>query len=148
MQFILGDNSMGYPGDIMHDIVLKELKRNYPASEGWVISGETRKIGNDEVFSLSKRRGINQVASVGVSFEKQIDNDLVSDLKVSAGSAAARKAAWHASVIVPQGAEVTNAVPGMKILYMRSFRYEGKDLQWLKRPVGNPVVSQPPQASS
>ena len=68
---------MGYSGDIMHDIVQKELKRNYPASEGWVVSGVSKKIGNDEIFSVSRRRGSSQVVTVGVTFSRIIEPGLV-----------------------------------------------------------------------
>ncbi len=77
MQFVLGDYSMGYSGDIMHDIVQKELKRNYPASEGWVISEAHKQVGNDEIFTLSRRRGSNQVVTVGATFERIVGPGLV-----------------------------------------------------------------------
>jgi len=53
MQVSSGDLLMGYSGHIMHDIVQNELKRNYPAGEGWVISGPAKPVGNDEIFLLS-----------------------------------------------------------------------------------------------
>lgn len=139
---------MGYSGDIMHDIVQKELRRNYPASEGWTISGAPKAIGNDEVFMVSKRQKSNQVASVGVSFARVVGSDLVSAVMEGKTSTAAKKSSWHSSIIVPQGADLSGLPDGIKILYMRSFRYEGKDLTWLKRPVGSSATAQSTQASS
>lgn len=139
---------MGYSGDIMHDIVQKELKRNYPASEGWVISGAPKQIGNDEIFSLSRRRGSNQVTTVAATFGRMVEPGLISSLMEGKETTAAKKGTWHASLLVPQGTEVSGLPAEIKVIFMRSFRYEGKDLLWLKRPVGSQAVTQSTQASS
>jgi hypothetical protein len=148
MQFLIGDHSMGYSGDIMHDIVQKELKRNYPASEGWVISGAPKQVGNDEIFSLARRRGSNEVATVGATFGRIVGPGLVSALMDGKSTPAAKKGTWHACLLVPQGTDVSGLPEGIKVIFMRSFRYEGKDLLWLKRPAGSPAASQSTQASS
>lgn len=138
---------MGYSGDIMHDIVQKEIKRNYPASEGWVITGTPKQVGNDEIFTLSRRQGKNQVATVGATFERVISQDLLSALVAGKEATAAKKGIWHASLLVPQGTDISGIPEGMKFIFMRSFRYEGKDLLWLKRPAGSQVTTQSTQAS-
>jgi hypothetical protein len=148
MQFVLGDYSMGYSGDIMHDIVQKELKRNYPSSEGWVISGAAKQVGNDEIFSLSRRRGTNQVATVGASFGKIVGPGLISAMMEGKATPAAKKGTWHACLLVPQGTDVSGLTDDIKVIFMRSFRYEGKDLLWLKRPVGSAAATQSTQAST
>ncbi len=130
----------------MHDIVQKELKRNYPASEGWVISGATQQVGNDEIFSVSRRRGSNQVASVAATFGKIVGPGLISALLEGKATQAAKKSAWHACLLVPQGTDVSGLPDEMKVIFMRSFRYEGKDLLWLKRPVGSQAAQQSTQA--
>lgn len=139
---------MGYSGDIMHDIVQKELKRNYPASEGWVISGAPKQVGNDEIFSLSRRRGSNQVTTVAATFGRMVEPGLISSLMEGKETTAAKKGTWHASLLVPQGTEVSGLPAEIKVIFMRSFRYEGKDLLWLKRPVGSQAVTQSTQAST
>ncbi len=148
MQSELGDYSMGYSGDIMHDIVQKELKRNYPASEGWVISGTQKQVGNDEIFTLSRRRGSSQVASVGTTFGRIVGSGLISALMAGKTTPAAKKGTWYACILVPQGTDVSGLPEGMKVIFMRSFRYEGKDLLWLKRPLGSPAAVQSTQATS
>jgi hypothetical protein len=148
IQFVVGDYSMGYSGDIMHDIVQKELKRNYPASEGWVISETHKQVGNDEIFLISRRRGSNQVATVGATFERIVEPGLIAALIESGATPAAKKGTWHSCLLVPQGTEVFGLPAGMKIIFMRSFRYEGKDLLWLKRPAGTQAAAQSTQASS
>jgi hypothetical protein len=132
---------MGYSGDIMHDIVQKELKRNYPASEGWIITGAPKQVGNDEVFSLSRRRGSNQVVTVGTTFERKIGQSLLSAIMEGRESPAAKKGAWYGSLLVPQGTDISGIPEDVRIIFMRSFRFEGKDLLWLKRPVGNPDIA-------
>jgi hypothetical protein len=139
---------MGYSGDIMHDIVQKELKRNYPASEGWVVRGASRKIGNNEIFSVSRRRGSSQVVTVGATFERIIGPGFVSALVAEKETPAAKKGTWHASLLVPQGTDISGLPPEIKAIFMRSFRYEGKDLLWLKRPTGSQAQAQSTQAST
>ncbi len=148
MQLVLGDHAMGYSGDIMHDIVQKELKRNYPASEGWVISGTAKQVGDDEIFLLSRRRGSNQVATVGATFGRIVGQGLVSALLEGKATPAAKKSSWHACLLVPQGTDVSGLPADIKVIFMRSFRYEGKDLLWLKRPAGTQVAAQSTQAST
>jgi len=139
---------MGYSGDIMHDIVQKEIKRNYPASEGWVISGTPKQVLNDEIFLLSRRRGSNQVATVGATFGRIVGPGLVSAMMEGKETPAAKKGTWHACLLVPQGTDVSGLPDGMKVIFMRSFRYEGKDLLWLKRPAGSAAATPSTQASS
>ncbi len=147
MQREVGDYSMGYSGDIMHDIVQKELKRNYPASEGWVISDARKQAGDIEIFTVSRRRGSNQVATVGATFERIVGSGLASALLQGKAAPAAKKGTWHASLLVPQGTDVSGLPGEIKVIFMRSFRYEGKDLLWLKRPAGNQSATQSSQAS-
>ena len=147
MQREVGDYSMGYSGDIMHDIVQKELKRNYPASEGWVISDARKQAGDIEIFTVSRRRGSNQVATVGATFERIVGSGLASALLQGKAEPAAKKGTWHASLLVPQGTDVSGLPGEIKVIFMRSFRYEGKDLLWLKRPAGNQSATQSSQAS-
>jgi hypothetical protein len=139
---------MGYSGDIMHDIVQKELKRNYPASEGWVISEAHKQVGNDEIFTLSRRRGSNQVVTVGATFERIVGPGFIAALIEGGATPAAKKSAWHSCLLVPQGTEVSGIPDGIKVIFMRSFRYEGKDLLWLKRPAGTQAAAQSTLASS
>ena len=48
---------MGFSADIMHTIVEKELKRHYPASEGWVLQPEPVTAGRDNYIRSRKERG-------------------------------------------------------------------------------------------
>ena len=82
---------MGYSGDIMHDIVQKELKRNYPASEGWVVKGASKKVGNDEIISVSRRRGSSQVVTVGATFSRIIEPGLVASMLAEQETPAKKK---------------------------------------------------------
>jgi hypothetical protein len=103
---------------------------------------------NDEIFSLSRRRGSSQVVTVGASFARVIGQELISALMEGKETAAAKRGTWYGGLLVPQGTDVSGLPEGIKVVFMRSFRYEGKDLLWLKRPAGSQVAVQSTQASS
>jgi hypothetical protein len=126
---------MGYSGDIMHNIVQKELVRYYPHSEGWVLKAGSKKIGNDEIFTLTRRKGRLETASVGVTFSDRIAQGFIDALMSEAMTPDAKKSAWHPSVVVPQGAYTGNAPERVVIRQMRSFSYQNKDLIWAKRNI-------------
>jgi hypothetical protein len=77
-----------------------------------------------------------------------VEPGLISSLMEGKETTAAKKGTWHASLLVPQGTEVSGLPAEIKVIFMRSFRYEGKDLLWLKRPVGSQAVTQSTQAST
>jgi hypothetical protein len=132
---------MGYTGDIMHSIVEKELKRNYPGSEGWVLQPESKKIGKDEIFTLIKKRGgKNEAAFVGITFERKIDAPFLEALIATSKSPAASRSAWHYALIAPQGIDQTGIPGPMKVIYMRAFRYDDGGLVWLKHPTQKPAA--------
>jgi hypothetical protein len=139
---------MGYTGDIMHAIAEKELKRNYPLSDGWVLRPESKKIGKDEIFTLIKKRGgKNETAFVGITFEKTLDNSLIQALLMDAGSPAAARTTWYCALIAPQGIDQGNIPDTIKVIYMRSFKYEDSSLVWLKHPTQKPSVKSSSQTT-
>ena len=125
---------MGYSGDIMHDMALKELKRHYPTSEGWSIAGESTKFGENEIFSLYRRGLRKQSAIVGIVFDRQLTHEFIAALT-------GNKASSIRGLIIPQGVDTSHLPAGVKIGFMRAFRYEGNDLLWLKKPVTNTVTA-------
>ena len=126
---------MGFSGDIMHSIVEKELKRNYPVSEGWVSQPGSKKIGSGEIFTLTKKRGgKNEVAFVGITFEKAVSSELIDDLISSSKYPAGSRTVSHTALIVPQGTDTKNVHSSVRVTWMRAFRYKDSDLVWLKHP--------------
>jgi len=126
---------MGYSSDIMHTIVEKELKRHYPASEGWMLQAATVKVGKDELYSFTKRTGgKTEAVFVGITFGKTISEELIGELTGSLKSRAAGRSVSHLALIVPQETEVKNVPPTVTVSRMRAFSYAGDELVWLKHP--------------
>jgi hypothetical protein len=124
---------MGFSSDIMHTIVEKELKRHYPASEGWTLQPVPVKVGKDEIYTLSRRTGgKNETVFAGITFEKTISNELVGELSASLKSRAAMRSVAHLALIVPQETGTGNVLQTVTVSRMRAFRYAGDDLMWLK----------------
>jgi hypothetical protein len=126
---------MGFSSDIMHTIVEKELKRHYPASEGWTLQPAPAKVGKDEIYTFSRRTvGKNETVFAGITFEKTISEELVGELTASLKSRAATKSVAYLALIVPQDTDIRNVPPAVTVSRMRAFRYVGDDLMWLKHP--------------
>jgi hypothetical protein len=126
---------MGSNEDIMHEFVKKELIRAYPSSDGWVVSPAGPK-GKDQGFVAKKRfKGKTISVNILVSFDKKVTKDLINKLS------GFRKSPDIASVlVVPQGADV-GVVPGdIKVRFMRSFAFEGKDLVWIRKRLQSPAT--------
>jgi hypothetical protein len=133
---------MGYTSDIMHTIVEKELKRHYPVSDGWVLQPGSKKVGRSEIFTITKKRGgKNEVAFVGISFEKTTSSELINELRSAVQSPAALRAMSQSALIVPQGTDEKNVPASVKVTYMRAFRYTDDELIWLKHPLHKAEVS-------
>ena len=124
---------MGYAGDIMHDMALKELRRHYPMSEGWSVAGEPKKFGENEIYLLYRRGMRSQSATVGISFDRVFAPGFI-DMLIGAGPGAAKPSSIT-GLIVPQGVDTSHLPGGIRVGFMRAFRYEGYDLLWLKKPV-------------
>jgi hypothetical protein len=125
---------MGSNEDIMHDFVMKELKRLYPIVDGWQI-GHAQKTGLGEGFVISRRaQGRFEGAHVLVSFDKRVTDETIKalqDLAVQSPIPGARSP--KLVLMIPQGAEVGNIPLGIEVVPMTRFGYEGKVLVWLKR---------------
>ena len=126
---------MGFSDDIMHTIVEKELKRRYPASEGWVLQPGPATVGRDEVYSITRRTGgKSEAVFVGISFEKTVSDELIRELTNSLSSRLAVRSVSHLALIVPGNTDAKNVPPAVNVHRMRAFRYINDDLMWLKHP--------------
>jgi hypothetical protein len=127
---------MGSNEDIMHEFVKKELIRAYPSTDGWSVSPIGGK-GKDQGFVARKRfKGKTISVNILVSFDKKVTKNLVDKLN------SLRKNPDIASVlVVPQGAEVGMVPDDVKIRYMRSFAFEGKDLIWIRKRLQSPATA-------
>ncbi len=138
---------MGSNEDIMHDFVRKELKRLYPSVDGWQIRSAP-KTGAGAGFTISRRLlGRFEGAHVLVNFDRKVTPAAIKALQeIAAQSPIAGVRNPRLILMTPKGTETDPLPPGIEILPMQSFGYEGKELVWLKRRA---QVSEkvPPKAS-
>ncbi|HUH79309.1 MAG TPA: hypothetical protein VLY83_05370 [Methanoregula sp.] len=127
---------MGICTDIMHDFVLQEIKRIYSTYDGWKITPRRHGNSYDTIFVIERvNMGSKEIAKVLASFKREITLDMIEELtvpeKTSDGSVPRRSFA----VMVPAGADVSRLPPDLKILTMKAFAFDGKELIWIKKPV-------------
>jgi len=127
---------MGICTDIMHDFVLQEIKRLYSSYDGWKVTPRRHGNSYDTIFVIERvNKGTREIAKILASFKKEVTLDMIEDLtlpeRASDGSVPRRSFA----VMVPAGADVSQLPPDLKILTMKSFAFEGKELVWIKKPV-------------
>ncbi|HVP95323.1 MAG TPA: hypothetical protein VMS89_09175 [Methanoregulaceae archaeon] len=119
----------------MHTIVEKELKRQYPASEGWVLQPGPKKVGTNEIFSFTRRTGgKNEVVFVGITFERKVSDELIGELMALLKSPVASRSVSHLALIAPKDTDIKNVPSSVHMNWMRSFRFVDDDLLWLKHP--------------
>ncbi|MDD1716233.1 MAG: hypothetical protein LUQ01_04475 [Methanolinea sp.] len=125
---------MGSNEDIMHEFVLKELKRLYPIVDGWQIK-KAKSTGKEQGFIISRRlSGKIESAVTLVSFDQKVSRGTVDSLKAMAQDkpfGAANNP--RLILIVPRGTDSTEAGGEVEVLPMQSFGFRDKELIWLKR---------------
>jgi hypothetical protein len=128
---------MGYSSDIMHDFVGKEIKKVFPASDGWRSQPATYGGGMYPGYTLVRRTPQGaEAAQVMVSFAKKVAPAEVAALKSAAFSGGVKKG--RRVLLIPQDAD-TSAVSGeVHLVPMTTFGFREKELVWLNRNVHNP----------
>lgn len=123
---------MGSNEDIMHEFVLKELKRLYPSVDGWQIK-KAKSTGKEPGFIASRRLlGKFEGALILVSFDQKVSKGTVDALK-SMAQGTTPGASPRLILVVPRGADATAAGGEVEVLPMQSFGFKDKELIWLKR---------------
>jgi hypothetical protein len=127
---------MGICTDIMHEFVQQEIRRLYSTYDGWSIS--MKRMGNsyDTVVTLQRmNRPTREITKILVSFKREVALDQIGELirpeQILDGTTPRRDYA----VMVPAGADVSALPKDLKIMTMRSFAFDGKELVWVKKPV-------------
>lgn len=127
---------MGICTDIMNDFVQQEIKRIYSSYDGWKITPRRHGNSYETIFVIERMsKGTREIAKVLASFKKTVTLDMLEELtlpeKVSDGTVPRRSYA----VMVPANADTSALPQDLKILSMKSFAFDGKDLVWIKKPV-------------
>jgi hypothetical protein len=127
---------MGICTDIMNDFVQQEIKRIYSSYDGWKITPRRHGNSYDTIFVIERMyKGNREIAKVLASFKKEVTLDMLEELtvpeKVIDGTIPRRSYA----VMVPVNADISALPKDLKVMYMKSFEFEGKELVWIKKPV-------------
>lgn len=127
---------MGICTDIMNDFVLQEIKRIYSTFDGWKITPRRHGNSYDTIFLIERmNKGTREIAKVLASFKKTITLDMIEELtlpeKATDGTVPRRSYA----IMVPVNADISALPKDLKVMYMKSFSFEGKELVWIKKPV-------------
>lgn len=127
---------MGICTDIMNDFVQQEIKRIYSTYDGWKITPRRHGNSYDTIFIIEKmNKGNREIAKILVSFKKTVTLDMLEELtqpeKVNDGTIPRRSYA----VMVPANADISALPKDLRVLTMKSFAFDGKELVWIKKPV-------------
>lgn len=130
---------MGIHRDIMYNFMEQELKRNYSSFDGWSFAPIKHGKDYDTVFNVERvNKGINERVKVFVTFNKQISENIVEEIKKPDISTDGRLQRHDFAIIVPKNADVTGIPKDVKIFTMKSFTYDNESLLWVKKRVQKP----------
>lgn len=123
---------MGFSTDVMKDFAIKEVKRLYQPSLGWKAQLIAPAPGNDVGFNLTKGgRGKVERVRIVVTYERKPTKDAIQALHPPTAPGVQDTA--QKVLIVPEGADVSAVPSDVKIGYMKSFAFRGKELVWIKK---------------
>lgn len=131
---------MGSNQDIMHQFARQEINRFFSTYDGWKITALPEAGGYDQEFiaerSISGKKELNKIL---VSFEKKVSKDKLEAMRSSERGPYGQVFSSNVALIVPQNAD-TSSLPGdIRLLFMKSFAFEGNALAWMKKPVQKPA---------
>ena len=123
---------MGFSTDVMHDFAIKEVKRLYQPSLGWKVEPIAPAPGNDLAFNLTKGgRGRVERVRIVVTYERKPTQAAIQTLHPPTAPGVQDNA--QKVIIVPEGAVVSGVPEDVKVVYMKSFAFRGKELVWIKK---------------
>jgi hypothetical protein len=126
---------MGSTDDIMHEFVKKELKRFYPAIDGWQIKPSAKSGGKEQGFVVARRMGgKSEGAHVLVSFDRVVAPATIDSLKAMArNDPIPGLVSPKMILVIPQNTDSSGVSGEITVLPMQSFVWEEKELIWLRR---------------
>jgi len=118
---------------VMHNFVMKELRRLFPSIEGWQIRSIPNTAGAGYIVSQTLP-GHQESVYVFVRFTRYATADDANALKEIAAAAPLRGITKTRLVLmVPDGAEVNGIPPEIEVATLRSYGFYGNDLVWIRR---------------
>jgi hypothetical protein len=127
---------MGVCTDIMHDFVLKEIKRIYSSYDGWTVTSRSKENDYDSVFRLERLYNYHrEIVKAGVTFAKEVSPGLLETIKKPERSSDGIVSRFDYSIIAPANADTSSLPAEVTIYRMQSFAFDGDNLVWVKKPV-------------
>jgi len=127
---------MGSNQDIMHNFARQEINRFFSTYDGWRITPLPETGGYDREFIVERTiSGNREYKKVLVSFEKCIQKEKIEGLRSSVTGPYGQVMKSDILVIVPQNSDTSCVPPDVRLSFMNSFSFDGKELAWTKKPV-------------
>jgi hypothetical protein len=126
---------MGFANDSMHTYIERDLKKKYPAREGWKIERDAAWDGITFDYQVRKRRlGVSARILVDVIIEKTITESMISEIMSKTEALAAQDVSVTGAVlIVPSGADVSAVPDDIGIMFLKVLMVEDNDIIWWRK---------------
>jgi hypothetical protein len=106
---------------------------SFSSYDSWIYSSRRQQNGYDTIFVLERLKvGYRETVKVLVTFNKEIDPEMLEELKIPEKVSDGVIQRYNSALVVPANTDISALPPGVKIHTMRSFAFDGKDLVWIK----------------
>ena len=130
---------MGNYQDIMHGFVRQEMNRFFSTYDGWTITPVKQVSGYDQEFIAERSiSGNKESQKVLVSFEKNVPKEKLEAMRSSVRGPYGQAFKSDVALIVPQNADTSKVPNDVRLLFMKSFAFQGDMLAWMKKPEKKP----------
>jgi hypothetical protein len=130
---------MGNYQDIMHGFVRQEMNRFFSTYDGWTITPVKQVSGYDQEFIAERSiSGNKESQKVLVSFEKNVPKEKLEAMRSSVRGPYGQAFKSDVALIVPQHADTSKVPNDVRLLFMKSFAFQGDMLAWMKKPEKKP----------
>ncbi len=139
---------MGSNQDIMHQFARQEINRFFSTFDGWKITPLPETAGYDQEFiaerSISGKKELNKVL---VSYQKKVPKEKLEAMRSSQRGPYGQVFKSDVTLIVPRNSDTSSLPADIRLLFMKSFAFEGDDLVWMKKPVQKSADQKPVAAA-
>lgn len=120
----------------MHQFARQEINRFFSTYDGWKITSLPDAGGYDRQFIAERTiSGNRESTKVLVSFDKTISKEKLEKMRSNATGPYGQAQKNNILLIVPQNTDTSSVPDDVRISFMHSFAFQGKDLTWMKKPV-------------
>ncbi|KQC03939.1 MAG: hypothetical protein APR53_04445 [Methanoculleus sp. SDB] len=126
---------MGFVNDSMHTYIERDLKKKYPASEGWKIERDPAWDDITFDYQVRKRRlGENARILVDVIIDKKITEAMISQTTSKTEALEAQGVPVTGAVlIVPSGADISAVPDDIGTMFLKVLKVEDGDIVWWRK---------------